>query len=64
MSTFTLRNNMLGLTVTVQAKDKYFAKCKASDAHRATYPDVKGSPNSPFHWCLVSAQAGTLNRID
>lgn len=55
MSTFTLRNNMLGLTVTVQAKDKYFAKCKASDAHRATYPDVKGSPNSPFHWCLVSA---------
>ena len=56
MNTYTLYNRILGLTVTVQAKDKNFAKITASRVHRDTYAgNVKGSPNSPFHWCFVSA---------
>ena len=53
MNNFTLTNRVLGLTVTVQAKDIFRAKCAASRAYRESYPDVKGSPNSPFHWSVA-----------
>ena len=53
MATFTLKNHTLGLTVTVQAADKYRAKCLASKVHRAMYPDIKGSLNSPFYWSVA-----------
>ena len=53
MTTFTLINHVLGLTATVQAKDKYRAKCAASRMYRDSYHDVKGSPNSPFHWSIA-----------
>ena len=53
MDTFTLKNHTLGLTVTVQAVDKYRAKCVASRIHRAMDPDIKGSLNSPFYWSVA-----------
>lgn len=52
MNAYTLTNKRTNRTVTVLAQDVYRAKIQASALHHVEYPDVKGSPNSPFHWSV------------
>ena len=54
MKTFTLTNRNTGKTCTVQAIDSIKAKFIAAKLYRDVYPDVKGSPNSVFHWCVLA----------